>query len=377
MKEIELHFGEEPEESIEETVSDEIVINTEKKVTFSPEEEKTINDFSEKIDLTNTNIVLQYGAGAQKKITNFSEKTLEGIKTEELGEIGDLLSNVVTELKSIDEKEEQGILGLWKKQTQKVEKVRTKYRSAEGNVQKIVKVLEGHQIQLLKDVAMMDELYELNEQYFKELSMYIEAGERKLQRSRTTELVQLQEKARQSNLPMDAQKANDMAAMINRFEKKLHDLDLTRMVSLQIAPQIRMVQTGNAIMAEKIQTTITNTIPLWKNQMVLTLGMHHTQKAIEAQNEITEMTNKLFRQNAETLKSNTIEAARASERGIVDLETIKYTNEQLITAFEEVRQIQIEGSKSRAEAKAQLRQLEVELKNRLMNNSKDANEEKE
>lgn len=377
MKEIELHFGEEPEEKIEETLSDEIVINTDKKVTFSPEEEKTINDFSEKIDLTNTNIVLQYGAGAQKKITNFSEKTLEGIKTEELGEIGDLLSNVVTELKSIDEKEEQGILGLWKKQTQKVEKVRTKYRSAEGNVQKIVKVLEGHQIQLLKDVAMMDELYELNEQYFKELSMYIEAGERKLQRSRTTELVQLQEKARQSNLPMDAQKANDMAAMINRFEKKLHDLDLTRMVSLQIAPQIRMVQTGNAIMAEKIQTTITNTIPLWKNQMVLTLGMHHTQKAIEAQNEITEMTNKLFRQNAETLKSNTIEAAKASERGIVDLETIKYTNEQLITAFEEVRQIQIEGSKSRAEAKAQLRQLEVELKNRLMNNSKDANEEKE
>lgn len=377
MKEIELHFGEEPEEKIEESLSDEIVINTDKKVTFSPEEEKTINDFSEKIDLTNTNIVLQYGAGAQKKITNFSEKTLEGIKTEELGEIGDLLSNVVTELKSIDEKEEQGILGLWKKQTQKVEKVRTKYRSAEGNVQKIVKVLEGHQIQLLKDVAMMDELYELNEQYFKELSMYIEAGERKLQRSRTTELVQLQEKARQSNLPMDAQKANDMAAMINRFEKKLHDLDLTRMVSLQIAPQIRMVQTGNAIMAEKIQTTITNTIPLWKNQMVLTLGMHHTQKAIEAQNEITEMTNKLFRQNAETLKSNTIEAAKASERGIVDLETIKYTNEQLITAFEEVRQIQIEGSKSRAEAKAQLRQLEVELKNRLMNNSKDANEEKE
>lgn len=255
------------------------------------------------------------------------------------------------------------------KQKNRFEVLKAKYRDAESNVNRIVEALEGHQIQLLKDVALMDQMYQLNEQYFKELSMYIEAGERKLKRTREKDLVTLQEQAKISNLPLDAQKANDLSSMCSRFEKKLHDLDLTRMVSLQMAPQIRMVQSSNSIMAEKIQTTITSTVPLWKNQMVLSLGIAHTQQAIKVQKEVTDMTNALLRQNADTLKMNTIETAKATERGIVDIETIKHTNEQLISALEEVRQIQMEGSKRRSEAKSQLESLEQDLKTRLVNNS--------
>lgn len=337
----------------------------ENKITFSKEEEQMIDDFSKKIDLEDTNIILQYGSGAQKKISNFSEKTLDTVRNKDLGEIGGLLDKLVGDIKSMEAEESSGPLGFFKKQVNKLDTMKAKYQSAEKNIDNITKTLENHQITLMKDISMLDQMYDLNEDYYKEISMYIEAGNRKLQETYGVDIPKLEDKARNSNLPLDAQKVNDVKSQANRFEKKLHDLDLTRMVSIQMAPQIRMVQSSNSIMAEKIQTTIVNTIPLWKNQMVLALGMNHTQQAIKTQQRVTDLTNDLLRKNADILKQNTIETAKATERGIIDLDTIKHTNEALISTIEEVRNIQIEGKKNRDLAKAEIKSLEEELKRNL------------
>ena len=314
MTKIDLHLdGEEPQNNeLDKEIKLETIDNINPKeniqrVKFTDEENKQIDEFSDKIDLHNSNIILQYGSGAQKKITNFSEKTLEAVKGKDLGEIGNLLNNVVVELKSFDEDDEKGLMGFFKKQGNKLDRMKVKYQSAEKNIQEIVKSLENHQIVLLKDISMLDKMYDLNEDYFKELSMYIEAGNRKLKKTYEEDIPRLEIEAKKTNLPEDAQKVNDLSQMANRFDKKIHDLDLTRMVSLQMAPQIRMVQASNALMAEKIQTTLANTIPLWKNQMVLALGIAHSKQAIDAQNAVNEMTNKLLKSNADQLKINTIE----------------------------------------------------------------------
>ncbi len=338
----------------------------ENKVVFSEAEEKMIDDFAKKIDLDNTNIILQYGSGAQKKISTFSEKTLDAVKDKDLGEIGKLLDTVVMDIKTMDNEEEsKGPLGFFKKAGRKIDNLKVKYQSTEKNINEVARNLENHQITLMKDISMLDQMYDLNEDYYKEISMYIEAGKRKLEDLYKNDLPALEKAASESNLPLDAQKVNDLKAQANRFEKKLHDLDLTRMVSIQMAPQIRMVQSSNSIMAEKIQTTIVTTIPLWKNQMVLALGMHHTDQAIRTQQMVTDLTNDLLKKNADTLKQNTIETAKATERGIVDVETIKHTNEALISTIEEVRNIQIEGAKNREKAQAEIRSLEEELKKNL------------
>ena len=338
----------------------------ENKVVFSEAEEKMIDDFAKKIDLDNTNIILQYGSGAQKKISTFSEKTLDAVKDKDLGEIGKLLDTVVMDIKTMDDSEEnKGPFGFLKKAGNKIENLKVKYQSTEKNINEVARSLGNHQITLMKDISMLDQMYDLNEDYYKEISMYIEAGKRKLEDLYKNDLPAIEKAARESNLPLDAQKVNDLKAQANRFEKKLHDLDLTRMVSIQMAPQIRMVQSSNSIMAEKIQTTIVTTIPLWKNQMVLALGMHHTDQAIRTQQMVTDLTNDLLKKNADTLKQNTIETAKATERGIVDVETIKHTNEALISTIEEVRNIQIEGAKNREKAQAEIRSLEEELKKNL------------
>ena len=338
----------------------------ENKAVFSEAEEKMIDDFAKKIDLDNTNIILQYGSGAQKKISTFSEKTLDAVKDKDLGEIGKLLDTVVMDIKTMDNEEEsKGPLGFFKKAGRKIDNLKVKYQSTEKNINEVSRALENHQITLMKDISMLDQMYDLNEDYYKEISMYIEAGKRKLEDLYKNDLPALEKVASESNLPLDAQKVNDLKSQANRFEKKLHDLDLTRMVSIQMAPQIRMVQSSNSIMAEKIQTTIVTTIPLWKNQMVLALGMHHTDQAIRTQQMVTDLTNDLLKKNADTLKQNTIETAKATERGIVDVETIKHTNEALISTIEEVRNIQIEGAKNREKAQAEIRSLEEELKKNL------------
>ena len=338
----------------------------ENKIVFTEAEEKMIDDFAKKIDLDNTNIILQYGSGAQKKISTFSEKTLDAVKDKDLGEIGKLLDTVVMDIKTMDNEEEsKGPLGFFKKAGRKIDNLKVKYQSTEKNINEVARNLENHQITLMKDISMLDQMYDLNEDYYKEISMYIEAGKRKLEDLYKNDLPALEKVASESNLPLDAQKVNDLKSQANRFEKKLHDLDLTRMVSIQMAPQIRMVQSSNSIMAEKIQTTIVTTIPLWKNQMVLALGMHHTDQAIRTQQMVTDLTNDLLKKNADTLKQNTIETAKATERGIVDVETIKHTNEALISTIEEVRNIQIEGAKNREKAQAEIRSLEEELKKNL------------
>ncbi len=337
------------------------------KVKLTPEEEKQVDDFAKSIDITNSNIILQYGVGAQRKISNFSERTLETVKTKDLGEVGDLLSGVVNELKSFDiDEEDKKLVGFFKKQFNSMTSVKTKYDSAEKNVNNIIKTLEDHQVTLMKDIAMLDQMYELNESYYKELSMYILAGKKKLEEATNVELPRLQEKAGETNLPIDAQRANDYVNMINRFEKKLHDLDLTRMISIQMAPQIRMVQSSDTVMVEKIQSTIVNTIPLWKSQMVIALGANHSKEAARTTKEVTDLTNKLLRKNAETLKQTTVDTAKLSERGIVDIDTIKHTNEQLISALNEVREIQIDGHKKREEASIELRKIEENLKSSLV-----------
>lgn len=336
-------------------------------VIFSPEEEKMVADFAAKIDLNSSNMILQYGAGAQKKMADFSETALENVKTKDLGEVGKMLTDVVSELREMDvEEEEKGFFGFFKKSGNKLANLKAKYDKAEGNVEKICKELENHQMQLLKDIALLDKMYELNLTYFKELSMYIEAGKRKLQDVRERELPQLQDRARMTGLPEDAQKASDLSALSNRFEKKVHDLELTRAISLQMAPQIRLVQGNDTQMSEKIQSTLVNTIPLWKSQMVLAIGVENSARAAQAQREVTDMTNELLKKNAEKLKLATVETAKEAERGIVDIETLKATNESLISTLDEVMRIQSEGRKKREEAETELHRIEAELKQKLL-----------
>ncbi|MDD6174817.1 MAG: toxic anion resistance protein [Firmicutes bacterium] len=335
--------------------------------SLTAEERKMVDDFAAKISLSDSNMVLQYGSGAQKKIADFSENTLNSVRTKDLGQIGEMLTGVITELKGFEEDEnEKGFLGLFKKSSNKLGTMRAKYAKAEANIDQICKALESHQIQLLKDVAMLDKMYELNKVYFKELSMYIIAGKKKLKQVEDTDLADLTARARQSGLPEDAQAANDLAALCNRFDKKLHDLELTRMISIQMAPQIRLVQGSDTLMSEKIQSTLVNTIPLWKSQMVLALGVAHSEQAAKAQREVTDMTNELLRKNAETLKMATVATAKESERGIVDLDTLKYTNESLISTLDEVIQIQEEGRQKRREAESELSKIETELKQKLL-----------
>ena len=333
---------------------------------LTEEERSMVNTFAEQIDLTNSAMVLQYGAGTQKKMADFSESALENVRSKDLGEVGDLLTGVVTELKSFDEEEEKGLFGIFKKASNKIESMKAKYAKAEANVNEIVKVLEKHQVQLMKDTALLDKMYELNLTYFKELSMYILAGKKKLEEVRGTQLAELTQKAQLSGLPEDAQAARDLESMCLRFEKKIHDLELTRMISIQTAPQIRLVQNNDTQMVEKIQSTIVNTIPLWKSQMVLALGVEHSAQAVEAQRKVTDMTNELLKKNAEKLKMATVETAKASERGIVDIETLKTTNESLISTLDEVMNIQREGREKRQAAEAELRNMEAELKNKLL-----------
>ena len=325
---------------------------------LSPEERKMVDDFAKQIDIRNSAGILQYGAGTQKKMADFSEEALEKVRTKDLGEVGDLLENVVTELKNFDaEEERKGIMGFFKKGDNKLEALKNKYSKAEENVNKIVQTLERHQIQLMKDAAMLDKMYALNLNYFKELSMYILAGKKKLEEIRSGELPALMGKA---------QAAKDLDSLCDRFEKKIHDLELTRMIAIQTAPQIRLVQGNDTLMAEKIQSTIVNTIPLWKSQMVIALGVAHSTAAAKAQREVTDMTNALLQKNAESLKMATVETARESERGIVDLETLKKTNETLISTFDEVMNIQREGREKRRAAEAEIYRLEGELKEKLL-----------
>jgi len=338
---------------------------------LTAEEERQVADFAEKIDLRDSNLILQYGAGAQKKIADFSEAALDNVKSKDLGEVGQILSEVVVELKSIEvEEEEKGLFGLFKKSVNRVEGIKAKYAKAETNVNQICKALQNHQIQLLKDIALLDKMYDLNTTYFKELTMYIMAGKRKLARVQQEELPVLLDKAAKSGLPEDAQAANDLSSMLNRFEKKLHDLELTRMISIQMAPQIRLVQNNDTLMTEKIQSTLVNTIPLWKSQMVLAIGISHSEQAAKAQREVTDMTNDLLKKNAEVLKTATIQTAKESERGIVDMETLKKTNESLITTLDEVVRIQADGRTKRREAEVELSRMEGELKSKLLQLSK-------
>ena len=334
---------------------------------LSDAEQKAVLDFSQKIDITDTNAVLQYGAASQKNIADFSESALKSVRTKDMGEVGDMLSDLVVELKGFNygEEEKRGFLGIRRKVTNQIATLKAEYASAETNVDKIASMLEGHQVVLLKDVAMLDKMYEMNQNYFKELTMYILAGKKRLEDSAVT-LKELQEKAQASGLPEDAQAANDYANMINRFEKKLYDLELTRMVSVQMAPQIRLIQNNDSLMVEKIQTSLVNTIPLWKSQMLLALGLHHSQQAMEAQREVTNVTNELLRKNAEKLKMGSVEIAKESERGIIDIETLQQTNLALIETLEEVKNIQTEGSRKRREAELELGRIEGELKQKLL-----------
>ena len=333
---------------------------------LTEEERRMVDAFAQQIDLTNSSMILQYGAGTQKKMADFSESALENVKSKDLGEVGALLTNVVTELKSFDEEESKGFLGIFKKASNKVESMKAKYSKAEENVNQIVKALDNHQVQLLKDVAILDKMYDLNLTYFKELSMYILAGKKKLEEVRSTQLAELMSKAQISGLPEDAQAAKDLDSRCERFEKKLHDLELTKTIAMQTAPQIRLVQGNDTMMAEKIQSTLVNTIPLWKSQMVLALGVEHSAQAAVAQREVNDMTNELLRKNAEKLKIATVETAKESERGIVDIETLKATNESLIATFDEVMQIQQEGRQKRQQAEVEMQRIEAELKAKLL-----------
>ncbi|MEG1432353.1 MULTISPECIES: toxic anion resistance protein [Eubacterium] len=334
---------------------------------LTPEEQRMVDEFARQININDSNLVMQYGAGAQKKIADFSDTALDNVKTQDLGEVGNMLTSMVVELKKFDvDEEDKGIFGFFKKGANKIEGMKAKYAAAETNVNKICDVLEGHQIQLLKDIAMLDKMYDINLTYFKELSMYILAGKKKLEEVQTVDLPALVEKSKRTGFPEDAQAANDLASMCNRFEKKLHDLELTRVISMQMAPQIRLVQNNDTLMAEKIQSSLVNTIPLWKSQMVLALGVAHSTEAAKAQSQVTDMTNALLRKNAETLKINTIETAKESEKGIVDIETLKKTNESLISTFDEVLQIQADGRQKRREAEVELAKIEGELKNKLL-----------
>lgn len=336
------------------------------RMELSFEEQKMVDSFAEKIDVENTSQILQYGAGTQKKMADFSDEALKNVRAQDLGEVGELLTEVVGQLKDFDAEEEKGFFGFFKKQANKIENLKNKYDKAETNVEKITDMLQQHQIRLLKDSAMMDKMYEQNLLYFRELSMYILAGKKKLAGIRNGKLLELTEKARISGLPEDAQTAKDLDSKCTRFEKKLHDLELTRMISLQTAPQIRLVQNNDTVMAEKIQTTIVNTIPLWKSQMVLALGIAHSTEAAKAQRQVSDVTNELLRKNAETLHMASVETAKESERGIVDLETLKQTNAELIQTLDDVMRIQKEGRAKRQAAETEMARMENDLKAKLL-----------
>ena len=333
---------------------------------LSAEEKQMVEDFARQINLDYSAAILRYGSGTQKKMADFSETALEKVKTKDLGEVGDLITGVVNELKGFDATEEKGLFGFFKKGKNKLETLKTKYAKVETNVENICKVLEGHQIQLLKDIAVLDKMYEANLVYFKELTMYIMAGKKKLEEVRSGELPALLEKAKSSGIAEDVQAAKDLESKCLRFEKKLHDLELTRTISIQTAPQIRMVQGNDTMMAEKIQSTLVNTVPLWKSQMVIALGVVHSGEAVKAQREVTDMTNELLRKNADMLKTATVETAKETERGIVDMETLQHTNDTLISTLDEVMSIQQEGRQKRAEAETELRRMENELKSKML-----------
>ena len=338
---------------------------------LTPEELKMVEDFSKKIDITNSRAVMTYCVGTQKKMADFSEKTLESVKTKDMGEVGDMVTGLVTQLKNFDvDENEKGIKGFFKKKGNQMQEMKTKYTNVEKNVTAISNELEKHQVTLLKDVELLDRMYELNLNYYKELSMYILAGKKKLREVRENELPVLQKKAEMSGLPEDAQAAKDLAEQCDRFEKKLHDLQLTRTVAMQTGPQIRMIQASDQMMAEKIQSTIVNTIPLWKNQMVIAIGIEHSTQAARAEREVNDMTNALLRKNAEKLKMATVESARESERGVVDIETLKHTNEMLISTMDEVLSIQTEGKQKRAEAEKDLAAIEAQLREKLLQASR-------
>lgn len=333
---------------------------------LTPEEQKMVNDFAAKIDIENTNQILQYGAGTQEKMADFSDTALENVKTQDLGEIGELISNVVGELKDFDVQEEGKFFGFFRKQTSKMENLKNKYDKAQANVEKITDSLQQHQVRLMKDSAMLDKMYEQNLNYFKELTMYILAGKKKLEETRNGKLAEMKNKAALSGLPEDAQAARDLDEKCSRFEKKLHDLELTRTIAMQTAPQIRLIQNNDTVMVEKIQTTIVNTIPLWKSQMVLALGIAHSAEAAQAQRQVTDITNELLRKNAETLHMATVETAKESERGIVDLETLQKTNADLIQTLDDVMRIQMEGRQKRQAAEMEMHRMEEELKRKLL-----------
>ena len=333
---------------------------------LTPEEQKMVNDFAAKIDIENTNQILQYGAGTQKKMADFSDTALENVKTQDLGEIGELISNVVGELKDFDVQEEGKFFGFFRKQTSKIENLKNKYDKAQVNVEKITDSLQQHQVRLMKDSAMLDKMYEQNLNYFKELTMYILAGKKKLEETRNGKLAEMKNKAALSGLPEDAQAARDLDEKCSRFEKKLHDLELTRTIAMQTAPQIRLIKNNDTVMVEKIQTTIVNTIPLWKSQMVLALGIAHSAEAAQAQRQVTDITNELLRKNAETLHMATVETAKESERGIVDLETLQKTNADLIQTLDDVMRIQMEGRQKRQAAEMEMHRMEEELKRKLL-----------
>ena len=340
-------------------------------ISLTPEEQAQVDAFAEKIDIHDSNAIMQYGSGTQKKMSDFSDLALENVKNKDMGEVGKLISGLVTELKSFDvEEEDKGFFKFFKKQGNKLVALKAKYDKTEASIDDIVQVLEGHQVQLLKDVATLDKMYDLNLQYFKELSMYIAAGKKRLAEVRANELKELQEKAAQTGDAQDAQKAKDFGALCDRFEKKLHDLELTRQIAIQTGPQIRLVQDSDTLMAEKIQSTIVNTIPLWKNQMVIAMGVEHSNQAAKAQHEVSELTNALLKKNAEQLHTASVETAKESERGIVDIETLKKTNAELISTLDDVLKVQEEGRSRRAAAEAEMAKMESDLKAKLLEISK-------
>ena len=370
MDDIVLSFDSDKKEELDLVKEDKVersVIDSFDESSLSESERKMVEDFSKEIDIGNSQLVLEYGAGVQKKMSDFSDSTLSVIRTKDLGEVGDMISNLVVELKGFDASDEdKGILGFFKRGSKKTQLMRANYDKAENNVNSIVKSLENQQVTLMKDISTLDQMYDLNKNYYKEVSMYILAGKKKLADIKNKELPALSEKARLSGLQEDAQNLNDLNNQIDRFEKKLHDLDLSRMISIQTAPQIRMVQNNNILMVEKIQSTIVNTIPLWKNQMVLALGVSHSNEAIRAQRDQSNITNELLKKNADNLKMASIETAKESERGIVDIESLKHTNEALISSLDEVMKIQVESRAKRKEAENEIARLENELKNKMI-----------
>lgn len=355
-----------PQKTEEQEVA-EVKEKMEEESRFTPKEQQQIQAFAQQINISDSNMILQYGAGAQQKLADFSEKALENVKSQDLGEVGNMLTDVVAELKNFDvDNEKKGFLGLFHKGENKLETMKAKYDKTAVNVDKICDVLEEHQVRLLKDTAMLDQMYALNLTYYKELSMYIAAGKQKLEEVRNTQLKELMEKAQAGDDQVLAQEAKDLASYCDRFEKKLHDLELSRMISMQTAPQIRLIQNNNTMMVEKIQSTLVNTIPLWKNQMVIALGLEHAQRAAKAQNAVTDMTNELLKKNANALHEATVSTAKASERGIVDIETLTQTNAELVKTFDEVLQIQSEGRQKRLQAEADMVKMENELKQKLL-----------